>query len=261
MGNELVVQQQALSIDDAEKLSQMVALAEYGTDKEKLIGTNMLRIKIGESMGLAPGAALKGINIIKGKPELSSALMAGMIDNSPDYNFNVVETTKEYCKLEFLRRQGDQWIVRGTSTFSMEEAKKAELIKTPKFGVSPWVAYPETMLYWRAMSNGFRRFCPGLAMGNVYIEGEVSGEVNNPEPPPEPKNVTPQKVDKASIRDTITVLKALIEQPKGNEMVEQEREKARSELSMLLAQAIDNQEWTAKQLAAVEKILDTPIPE
>jgi hypothetical protein len=123
----------------------------------------------GWELGIGYATALSEIDIIQGKPVLSSALCARLIKQSGKYNYRVVTATKDECELEFYER-GEPV---GRTKFTIEDAKLAGLDK--KQG-SNYGAYAEDMLFWRAMSRGAKRFCADVFGGSVYVEGEIPPE-------------------------------------------------------------------------------------
>jgi len=63
----------------------------------------------------------------------------------------------------------------GKTTFTMEDAKRAELVKPG----SGWVKYPQAMLFARAISAGCRTFTPDVFSGTlVYVPEEMGADVN-----------------------------------------------------------------------------------
>jgi hypothetical protein len=65
------------------------------------------------------------------------------------------------CSIDFL--QGGEVI--GNSSFSIEDAKKAQTKNIDKF--------PKNMLFARAISNGVKWFCPDVFAGPVYVSEEM----------------------------------------------------------------------------------------
>jgi hypothetical protein len=61
------------------------------------------------------------------------------------------------------------WETLGVSTFTLEDARSAELVKTG----SAWAKHPRNMLFARAMSNGVKWHMPDLLGGMpVYTEAD-----------------------------------------------------------------------------------------
>lgn len=130
----------------------------------------IVKIFAGREMGIPAFAAMTGIHIIQGKPEIGAHLLARLVKESPKYDYRIIEHTDETCSIRFLERIGDDWDVLGVSTFTMADAKRAGLLSN-----ATWGKYPRPMLFSRAMSNGVSMMCPDVTGGSrVYAEGEIS---------------------------------------------------------------------------------------
>lgn len=142
------------------------------------------KVMYGRDMGLSASAAMTGLHIVEGKPELSANLQAQLVNTytGPDgerYRFRVREHDKERCAIEFqIRERGGEWESLGTSVYTMEDADTAGLTgKTRSGKPSMYTKHPRNMLWARAMSDGVNFFCPEVARGlRVYHEGEIGGE-------------------------------------------------------------------------------------
>lgn len=161
-------------------------------------GDAIVKIQTGAELGIAPIAAIQGISIIKGKPVLSANMMAGLVRRHPRYDYRVQEHDSTRCVIEFTR-DGD---VLGTSEFTMDDAKRAGLLKNPT-----WGRYPKNMLFARAMSNGIRFNCPDITMAPLYTPEELGGDDETLIVPDEPVRVQrgpdpePELVEDAEIID------------------------------------------------------------
>lgn len=133
----------------------------------------MVKILGGREIGIGPMASMREIDIIKGKIELSSSLMARLVKESEKYNYVVSDHTEDLCVIDFYERMDDEWKQTGSSEFTMEDAKNAELT-----GKDNWQKYPKNMLFARALSNGVKWYCPDVTGGSVYHKGEISQSVN-----------------------------------------------------------------------------------
>lgn len=135
-------------------------------------------------LGISPMAALNGgLNIIQGKVEISARMMNAMIRRS-GHSINTNKSTDEICELTGKRADNDN---EETVSFSLEEAKKAGLVK-PSGG---WQKFPSDMLYARALSRLARRLFPDV-IGCSYVEGEIveaKVEVVEPEKPKDAKEM------------------------------------------------------------------------
>jgi hypothetical protein len=103
---------------------------------------------------------MSGIHIIQGKPVIGAGLIASKIKGSGKYDYKVVQQDEKACSIDFY--QGKEKI--GNSTFTMEDAKKADTKNIQKF--------PKNMLFARAISNGVKWYCPDVFSGAVYVNEE-----------------------------------------------------------------------------------------
>jgi hypothetical protein len=138
------------------------AFAESGMFPDiKSAAQAIVKIQAGAELGIAPFAAMSGIHIISGKPTIGAGVMAAMVKASGKYNYRVTEQTDKVCSINFY--EGAEMI--GTSTFTIEDAKKAGTKNTDKF--------PRNMLFARAMSNGVKWYTPDVFAGPVYVPEEM----------------------------------------------------------------------------------------
>lgn len=126
----------------------------------------------GRELGLSFMTAIAHIHVIKGKPSMSAELMQAMArKNLPGLKISIVESTAEKAVVEFLRPEvGAKWF---SLSFSMEDAKRAELLSNPS-----WKKYPRAMLWSRAIAAGLRTVCPEALMGISYTPEELGAQVN-----------------------------------------------------------------------------------
>lgn len=129
------------------------------------------KILLGRDLGLSPAQSLQSMDFVKGNVQLRAVTLAGFVRRSEDYDYEVTEHTAETCSVTFWersKRTGD-WRAAGVSTFTMEDAKRAQLVR----GGSPWEAHPRNMLWARALSNGVKWYAPDMLGGiPVYTEGD-----------------------------------------------------------------------------------------
>jgi len=138
------------------------AFAESGMFPDiKYAAQAIVKIQAGAELGIAPFAAMSGIHIISGKPTIGAGLMASMVKGSGKYDYRIVEQNEKICSIEFF--EGSELL--GTSTFTIEDAKKAGTKNTDKF--------PRNMLFARAMSNGVKWYTPDVFAGPVYVPEEM----------------------------------------------------------------------------------------
>lgn len=148
----------------------------------------IVKIQAGAEIGIPPFAAMSGIHIIQGKPSIGAGLMASSVKASGKYDYRVIQQDEKACSIDFY--QGKEKI--GNSTFTIEDAKKAQTKNIDKF--------PKNMLFARAMSNGVRWFCPDVFSGPVYTPEEMEAPVITEDvpavittPPPAPKTKISEK--------------------------------------------------------------------
>lgn len=157
-----------LSLREIDYLGQIMAasgrFADVG-DKSKAI----VQILAGQEMGFSPLVSMTKIYVIKGKISVSAELMASMIKRSGEYDYKVIDHTDKKCSVQFYRGSKEAYL----SVFTIEDAKKAELVKSG----SGWEKYPRAMLFSRALSQGARIECPHLLNG-VYTSEEMGMQVN-----------------------------------------------------------------------------------
>lgn len=146
------------------------AFAESGMFADtKLAAQAIVKIQAGQEIGIPPFASMTGIHIIQGKPTIGAGLIASRVKGSGKYDYKVVTQDESKCVIDFY--QAKEKI--GTSTFTIEDAKKAGTKNLDKF--------PKNMLFARAISNGVKWFCPDVFSGLVYVPEEMSLELTKTE--------------------------------------------------------------------------------
>lgn len=147
----------------AKELSESGLLPEAYRKKPASV---FLAIQQGKELGLKPMQAINGINVIKGKPTLSPALMAALIMSSGKGAYRVKQFTDEVSEIDFVRNGGTT-----NFKFTMEDAVKAGLANKDN-----WRNYPKNMLHARNMSNGARMIFPDVIQG-LYTVEEIAPDV------------------------------------------------------------------------------------
>lgn len=172
------------SFDDVQRAANAMSKSGYFQDSREAAQA-IVKILAGREMGFGPFAAMTGIHIIQGRPSIGANLMAAAVKGSGRYNYRVTEMSDKACSIDFY--EGREVI--GNSTFTIEDARKAQTKNLDKF--------PKNMLFARAMSNGVRWYCPDVFNGSpVYTPEELGADVtedgnvipgsfSTPEPQPE----------------------------------------------------------------------------
>jgi hypothetical protein len=157
--------QSDISLDELQRTAKMLVASGYFDAKgapEVQIAQIATKIMAGRELGYGPFASVQGIHIIQGRPQISANLMAAAVKSHPRYGYKVVKMDPDAVAIEFF--ENGEHI--GTSTFTLEDAKRAGTQNLQKF--------PRNMLFARALSNGVRWFCPDVFHGQaVYVEGEI----------------------------------------------------------------------------------------
>lgn len=164
MGEELerrYVTNQA--IDLMARMAKAYALSGYFDDASGELQA-FVKISAGRELGLLPFESMSGIAIISGKPVVGAGVLAGLVKAHPKYDYRVTTHTDEACAITFF----EDGVELGTSTFTMEDAKRAGLA-----GKKVWQSYPKNMTFARAMSNGVAFYTPDVTNGRVYVENEI----------------------------------------------------------------------------------------
>lgn len=127
-------------------------------------------VETAKSLNIDPRLALGGgLYYVKGKVEMSARMMAALIRQKKHSITRDAKSNDKICILHGKRSDTkDCW----TESFSIEEARKANLTKNPV-----WQNFTRDMLYARALSRLARQLFPDV-IGNCYVEGEISLDNN-----------------------------------------------------------------------------------
>lgn len=139
----------------------------------------LMKLIYGRDLAIPVSAALSAIDIYDGKMELSSNLIAALLEAHPHYAYAIVETTNERCELEFFKDGRSL----GKAKFDAADATTAGLADTDYYR-----HYPSDMFFARAITRGARRYCPGLGRGiAIYATGELAKRTPEPTPTNAPR--------------------------------------------------------------------------
>ncbi len=132
----------------------------------------LMKLIYGRDLAIPVSAALSAIDIYDGKMELSSNLIAALLEAHPHYAYAIVETSDERCEIEFFK---DERSV-GKAKFDAADAATAGLA-----GTDYYRHFPSDMFFARAITRGARRYCPGLGRGvAIYATGELAKRTPEP---------------------------------------------------------------------------------
>jgi hypothetical protein len=198
------------SVDDLARLARVFAasgLFGRAGNQETQVAECAIRLMAGMEAGFSPFASATGVHVINGRPAFSANLLAQAVRRHPDYDYRVVEKTAQLCRIRFLSR-GE---LLGEELFTIEMAERAGLTaeKPGQRGISPWKAYPEAMLFSRALTAGMRTHCPDALGGHpAYTPEELGSDevvpvtVTEPAPPapaPAPASPSPELINQAFV--------------------------------------------------------------
>jgi len=140
----------------------------------------LMKLIYGRDLQIPVSAALSAIDIYDGKMELSSNLIAALVEAHQHYAYAIVESTNERCELEFFKDGRSL----GKAKFDVADATTAGLADSDYYR-----QYPSDMFFARAMTRGARRYCPGLGRGvAIYATGELAKRTPEPTVAPRPVN-------------------------------------------------------------------------
>lgn len=161
-----------------------------------------------DELGLKPIAALTGIDIVEGKPRIGSNLIARRVRKSGRYDYRVLTKTDDLAHIEWLEREDGApggfvvrclrdtcgfdeeretrtascakcqgpvtarrlpkgWAYLGETSWTPADAERAGLK-----GKDNWKKYGRQMLFNRAMSEGYRAFCPDVFDVDVLVRDD-----------------------------------------------------------------------------------------
>lgn len=126
----------------------------------------------GRELGLPPMVAFSHINVIQGKPTMSAEIMLAYIYRDyPTAEIVIVEKGPSKCVIKAKRPSEKEF---STFTWDMERAKKMGLAVKDN-----WQKQPETMLFWRSITEMKRAKFPEVLMGIDYAPEELGAEVDS----------------------------------------------------------------------------------
>jgi hypothetical protein len=124
----------------------------------------LARILVGRDLGLTATDAVGNITFSDGAAIVGAEIQGALLRNyvGPDgerYDFEVVTAAAkrdEECTIRIKRRDaGREWKSRGTETFTLEDAERAELT-----GSDFYRRYPRRMLFARALTAAIATYAP-----------------------------------------------------------------------------------------------------
>jgi hypothetical protein len=139
-----------------------------GMYKGLTVSTAMMILQIADELQIPAAQALGSIHIVQGKLVLSATLLGALVQRSGTFDYRVTENTDKAAEVEILRRVDGAWTPVGKFKFTIEMAKRADLL-----GKTVWKQYPEAMLFSRALTAAIRMFAPSLTVVACYTPEEA----------------------------------------------------------------------------------------
>lgn len=189
---------------DLESLKSLATILFKSGIFQSIRSTEQAIVKIlaGAELGFSPMASLSGVHFIEGKPSIGAHLMAASIKKSPDHDYEVIDLNKDRCEIAFSSH-GKRL---GMVIVTMQEVKDAKLDRNRDGSLKAnWARHPDDMLFARAISKGFRRFCPDLTGGmSVYVPDEMDEDQQHlVHVKEQPKAIEAETVDRHELMDEI----------------------------------------------------------
>jgi hypothetical protein len=166
---------------NADEWSQLVQTASMVKDTDfaplkirKSEAAIMATLLTGRELGIGPMQALRGIDMIEGKPSLSAQLMVGLV-RARGHKIRPLETTSTVARVQGVRADDPEYPT--VVEYTIEDARAAGLA-----GKDVWKKYPKSMLWARAVSQLCRMVFADVLAGAAYTQEELrDGEVDEAE--------------------------------------------------------------------------------
>lgn len=177
-----------LSVSEMRQIGETLGQSGFFADVQDQAQA-FAKILAGQELGVGPFEAMRGIDVIKGRLCMSAGLTAKLVKRSGRYHYRVTEASAERCVIEWFEGAPGAWEPVGESSFSLDEAKAAGLLRAD----GGWGKYPADMLFARALTRGARRYAADALGGAVYTPDELGAlptidadplVVSDPSPPP-----------------------------------------------------------------------------
>lgn len=159
-------------VDSLARIAKMVVDSGYFPDLQTPQQA-AVKIMMGAALGLAPMDACAHIWLIKGRLAIAADRIAGMIQASARFEYEVTSLTDKGCALTFFERiSATEKKKIGESNFNEGDAHLAGLL-----GTEAYQKWPRNMYFSRAIANGARWYCPIVFGGPVYTPDELGYDI------------------------------------------------------------------------------------
>jgi hypothetical protein len=198
-GDTALTAYEPTTLEGAMALAKVISRSGLCPDALKNKDADVLVVLMrGKEMGLSAIQSLQNLHVIYGKIGMSADLMRARCQSHPDcVRFEIVSADDKQATVEILKAG---WPQAQLVTFTMDEARKAGLVKTGG-GYEKWT---QDMLVARATSRAGRRYFPSVVAG-LYTPEELSttnGGDPEPEKPVSRTRALVAKLQQPKVKDT-----------------------------------------------------------
>lgn len=161
----------AIAIPSANELTSYSQMAKWLVDGRIYPGIDNVAKAVtlmltAQSMGLHPMEAIRGIDLIQGRPVLKPQLMGALIIKAGHPAYEVETNDGKTCLIRFYRRDKPKGWSKEVS-YTLEEATAAGVA-----GKDVWKRHGADMLFNRCLGRGARQIYPEIFFG-MYATGEI----------------------------------------------------------------------------------------
>ena len=151
-------------IDEFQKVAKLFAESGMFSDARQT-SQAFVKIMAGAELGIPPFSAMNAFHVIQGRVTMAANTIAARMKDSGRYDYRVIEKNALKCTIEFFEKGESVW----TETWDVERARRAN--------VKNMAAYPEAMLFARAITAGARAVAPNI-VGQFYTPDELGADVD-----------------------------------------------------------------------------------
>lgn len=176
------------SLQDIQMVAQWILKSEFFKGSVANMEQAIVKIMKGLDLGMSPVEAMESIYVVQGKTGIEAKNIAARIKTSGGkYDYKILQSTKEICRLQFyidgepcryFDNELQNWVDEEVS-FSMEDAvrcgytKKWSSKQNREIENAQYVTNAQNMLFYRAVTQGHRLYCPDLYKRPVYSREEL----------------------------------------------------------------------------------------
>ncbi|HUU93212.1 MAG TPA: hypothetical protein VM238_18615 [Phycisphaerae bacterium] len=173
------------TLEDAFRFAKMVCISGLAPKSFDAPEKVLVAVQAGAELGLSAIVSLQNMAVINGKMTIMGDLAKALVQNSavceyikPPQWTGTLKGGDRACTVTSKRTDQEQPLV---TIFGIEEAKIAKLWgKRGKDGQdTPWITYPERMLYYRALSFNLRDNFADVLKG-IHLTEEFEGQTIAP---------------------------------------------------------------------------------